>query len=65
MGVTHSSEDPTVPPVLIASKLEENHPTVDFPDLDNASHLLSCPQSSEETDPLMRCLEDHVNQVTS
>ena len=29
-GVTHSNDDQAVPPVLIASKLEENNPDVDL-----------------------------------
>ena len=107
-GVTHTSEDPDAPPVLVASKLEENNPQVDItssyalsrkfglsPDQksfifkmlqsilptrerlyrigkvdspiclfcnneDTTNHLLSCPQSSEVTLPLIRCLENQV-----
>ena len=31
-GVTHTSEDPDSPPLLIKSKLEENHPDINFGD---------------------------------
>ena len=30
-GVTHTSEDPDSPPLLISSRAEENHPEVNFP----------------------------------
>ena len=38
-GVTHTSEDPNSPPVIIPSKLEERHPVVDFPVVYHLSRL--------------------------
>ena len=31
---------------------------------DNTAHLLSCPQGSEITCPLLRCIENHVDNIT-
>ena len=41
-GVTHSNDDPEVPPVLLASKLEEDHPEVDFQASYSLARTLTC-----------------------
>ena len=79
-GITHSSEDPTVPPAIIASKLQLLLPTQErlarlgkkpspactfcAAQVDNNAHLLTCPQGLEVTGPLTRFLQAHVESAT-
>ena len=38
-GITHTSDNPDSPPIVILSKIEERHPTVDFPTVYHLTRL--------------------------